>query len=123
MVNAELYDYNMSLINTFYGSKITFNTELVNNIYYLKVNYSNSNNYGKVTIEIKHSHNYVAPYVWKNYTQHTATCECGDIHLEPHAVSADSFNHGQRYAPCLLCGGSASIGFIGPMAVTFFQME
>ena len=34
-----------------------------------------------------------------------------------HVVSSNSFNPGNQYATCLLCGGLASIGFIGPFSL------
>ena len=57
------------------------------------------------------SHNYT--YQWLNLTQHNKACICGDIAQEGHVVSSSSLNNGQTTAPCLLCGGMASIGFIG----------
>lgn len=57
-----------------------------------------------------HQHSYF--YIWKNYTQHTASCLCGDMHDEVHAVPAGSFENGQLYATCLLCGGQATMGIV-----------
>lgn len=57
-------------------------------------------------------HDYHAPYTWINYTEHNATCGCGDTTNQGHAVSNNSFNSGSKYATCLLCGGKATIGFI-----------
>lgn len=63
-------------------------------------------------IETDHTHNYL--YVWKSYTQHRATCLCGDMYDEIHVVPAGSFQNGQQYATCLLCGGQATIGIVYP---------
>ena len=57
-----------------------------------------------------HQHSYF--YIWKNYTQHTASCLCGDMHDEVHVVPAGSFQNGQLYATCLLCGGQATMGIV-----------
>ena len=60
-----------------------------------------------------HSHDYNAPYTWVDYTHHLATCECGNRIKRPHAVSSGSFSGvGNKYATCLLCGGSARMGFV-----------
>lgn len=58
------------------------------------------------------NHTYGEPYVWYNYTHHNETCTCGANQLQPHAVSSNSYGPGQQFATCLICGGSASIGFI-----------
>ena len=52
--------------------------------------------------------------MWKSYTQHRATCLCGDMHDEMHVVPAGSFQNGEQYATCLLCGGQATIGIVYP---------
>ncbi len=58
------------------------------------------------------THDYHAPYTWLNYTEHTASCGCGDTTNQGHAISSSSFNSGSKYGTCLLCGGKATIGFI-----------
>ena len=60
--------------------------------------------------EANHTHNYL--YSWKSYTQHRATCLCGDMHDEIHVVPANAFQNGEQYATCLLCGGQATIGVV-----------
>lgn len=62
--------------------------------------------------EANHTHSYL--YSWKSYTQHRATCLCGDMHDEIHVVPAGSFQNGEQYATCLLCGGQATIGIVYP---------
>ena len=112
-INARLYNSEMELINTYSGSSIAFNYSLSSGTYYLALNYSNANVYGSVSINISaHYHNYGAPYQWKNYSQHYATCECGLTTLKPHAISSGSYSPGQQYATCLLCGGLASVGIV-----------
>lgn len=79
--------------------------------YYRKHNHNFVNHYcscGKYTT----SHDYHAPYNWIDYSNHTDTCGCGDLKVQGHAVLSESFMPGQKYATCLLCGGSAEIGFI-----------
>ena len=61
---------------------------------------------------LQHEHHYDNRYVWKNRTQHTAYCECGAGTVQGHAVSSGS-------SRCLLCGGLADTGFIGPLSVTY----
>lgn len=51
-------------------------------------------------------------YQWLNLTTHTMLCECGDLIESNHVVSSDAYNSGASIAPCLLCGGNATIGFI-----------
>lgn len=119
-LDVRLYDEHMQLVNiaqTITGNYTnSFINQLLNGRYYLRVSYQNTSQSGTISTHISyHSHNYGAPYVWKNYNQHKSTCLCGETHQEPHAVSSTSFG-GQQYATCLLCGGLASIGFIGPMA-------
>ena len=63
------------------------------------------------------SHDYDASYFWRNYTQHRANCVCGANRLEGHAVSSGAFVKGNQYATCLLCGGPASMGFVGPLSL------
>lgn len=60
--------------------------------------------------EANHTHSYL--YSWKSYTQHRATCLCGDMHDEIHVVPANAFQNGEQYATCLLCGGQATIGIV-----------
>lgn len=60
-------------------------------------------------------HSYNNLYLWRNYTQHYANCSCGSNRIEGHAVPAGAFNGGNQYATCLVCGGLASIGFVGPL--------
>ena len=55
-------------------------------------------------------HNYT--YLWENYKCHQASCSCGELHNQVHAVSSSAIRPGQQYATCLICGGPASIGII-----------
>lgn len=54
-------------------------------------------------------HNYNHKYEWHSLTDHYAYCKCGQKTLQPHIVSSGN----SKYKTCLLCGGSASMGFIG----------
>lgn len=113
----KLYNSSMTLLAS---SSSTINRRLYSgNIYYLSVEFSSTSTSGTISLSIidaNHTHSYGAPYVWVNYTQHSKTCSCGAISLEGHAVQSGSFGPGQQYATCLICGGLASIGIIGPMS-------
>lgn len=56
---------------------------------------------------ITHEHTYTCTYV--SPTQHYAICSCGIGHLDSHVVRAGSFNNGQRFAVCMLCGGLCTV--------------
>lgn len=60
---------------------------------------------------LTHTH-YYERYIWKNTRNHTAYCECGESTLQGHIVSAGS-------SLCLLCGGKADIGFVGPLSIKY----
>ncbi len=79
--------------------------------YYLKImnNSSYSGNYS-IDMNNTHYHNYGEPYIWQNNTYHLATCSCGNTILQPHATQSGT-------GDCILCGGSASGGFIGPNGI------
>jgi len=51
---------------------------------------------------------------WLNYAQHKAMCICGYNQTQGHAEEA-AYSSGQQYAPCILCGGLARIGIVGPI--------
>lgn len=67
------------------------------------------------------SHNYGFSYDWRNNTTHYSNCMCGDHRLEGHIVSPGSIVGGSQYATCLLCGGLAKVGFIGPLNLNDLQ--
>lgn len=159
IIKVELYDKEMELIESYTGANIEFCKSLLNETYYLKLNYVNTNSSGGINISISaHSHTYTKyeeassghtatcycgytttlshvyeehycihcnhyttshdyhePYTWVNYTQHWATCGCGATSKQGHAVSSSGgslLGIGTRYKTCLLCGGSAEIGFV-----------
>ncbi len=56
-------------------------------------------------------HDYDRNFEWISYTMHSAQCCCGEVGTQGHVVASGSYNAGQRYAKCLLCGGLADIGF------------
>lgn len=59
------------------------------------------------------THDYDTNYEWISYTMHNVECSCGKAETtQPHAVASGSYNTGQRYAICLLCGGLAEMGFV-----------
>lgn len=59
----------------------------------------------KTTTNIE-NHNHT--YTWRSKTRHRATCACGRNVLEGHFVSSSN------PSTCMLCGGPADTGFIGP---------
>lgn len=61
------------------------------------------------TIANTESHLY-ANFIWKNYNQHSACCECESIKLQGHVISSSDI--GFPYKACLLCGGLAKLGFV-----------
>ena len=63
------------------------------------------------------SHSFNDSYSWVNNLQHLEFCACNEFRYMGHVVSSNSFNPGNQYATCLLCGGLASIGFIGPFSL------
>ena len=155
-VETELYDSEMELLETYTGSNIIFYKSMLNDVYYLKLNYVSSTASGNVNIGIsahnhsytyspatsghtatcadcgytttlshvydKHycihcnayttTHDYDMNYEWVSYTMHSAECCCGEVTTQGHAVASGSYNTGQRYATCLLCGGLAEMGFV-----------
>lgn len=155
-VEAELYDCEMELLETYTGSNIQFYKSMLNDVHYLKLNYVSNSASGNINIGISaHSHSYTySPassghtaictdcgytttlshvydqhycihcnayttthdydrnYEWVSYTMHSAECCCGEVTTQGHAVSSGSYNSGQRYATCLLCGGLAEMGFV-----------
>ena len=54
-----------------------------------------------------HSYN----YVWLNYTHHNATCVCGFLTMQPHAISLGLVKPGLE-SLCILCGGAVDAGFV-----------
>lgn len=97
------------------GYNVSIEKYLSEGIYYFRVAYQDSASLGTIITQIvgSHTHSYGSPYLWRNYTQHRATCSCGNTQLQPHIVAEGSFSNLQQYATCLLCGGLATIGFAG----------
>ena len=58
------------------------------------------------------THDYDGNYEWVSYTMHSVECCCGEVTTQGHAVASGSYNTGQRFATCLLCGGLAEMGFV-----------
>ena len=75
-VEAELYDCEMELLEIYTSQNIQFYKSMLNNVYYLKLNYVSSSDSGNVNISISaHSHTYT--YLPAS-SGHTATCTgCG----------------------------------------------
>lgn len=65
-----------------------------------------------------YNHSYTDSYDWYNYRQHYSYCKCGERMLMGHVVESGAFGPGDKYAQCLLCGGSAEIGLVvGPQSI------
>ncbi len=79
---------------------------------YEQVNVSMHNEYCVCGNFTSNYHNYDHSYLWVSYTMHRAECCCGAKTTQGHAVSSNAFTGGKRYATCLLCGGSAEMGFV-----------
>ena len=113
--------YNSSFVLMGNPSSTIEQVLLSGHTYYLSVEHSNVFDHGSVTFNIKkdpnHIHSY-DDYIWNSYTQHQKKCSCGvSGGYEPHVVEQGSYLPGQQYATCLLCGGLASIGFVGSNGV------
>ena len=158
-IKIELYNNEMELIESYTGANVVFYKPLLNEVYYLKLNYVNTSTSGNININIfAHSHVYTTyeqtnfghlatcycgytttlshiyedhycticnqytethdyhdPYTWVDFSKHDATCGCGATTQQGHAVSSSGgslLGSGTRYKTCLLCGGSAEIGFV-----------
>ena len=91
-------------------------SKYMNHDYYLRVSLENTYENGTIHTKIinPHSHSYNNDYFWYNLTLHRASCICGTNQLEPHVISTRAL--GNQYSTCLLCGGLASIGMVGPFS-------
>lgn len=84
---AELYDDEMELVESYEGTSVQFYKSLVGNVYYLKLNYSSVRSSGNINIVISaHAHTY-------SYTStgmgHTASCSvCGYTITTSHTYSS-----------------------------------
>lgn len=92
------------------GSGILFSYAFSNyGTYYLKItNNSSSAGSFSITYNTYHVHNYNDYYIWSSNTKHIAFCECGASVQRSHIVQSGGNT-------CLLCGGYASGGPIGPL--------
>lgn len=68
------------------------------------------------SVQTKAIHDHHYNYLWKSLTSHNCICDCGYSMISGHAVKQGDLN-GQNTAKCLLCGGEASIGFVGTMSI------
>ena len=127
--------YDNKMAELFGGSSITqnanaytFSKDLEKDVYYLGIIFNDATSSGDITITIRKKHVHDYTYAWRNYTQHHYSCDCGDSGLQPHAVSASSastcaIGGGGNYKKCLLCGGNASIGFVGYESVNTLRSQ
>ena len=123
-VVVKFYDLNMTTIEGYaiYTNQVSSSAasrKFEAGSYYITLNFADNASNGEVNLNISIAHVHEYSYSWRNYTQHHYSCDCGDSGLEPHAVSASSastcaIGGGGNYKKCLLCGGNASIGFVGP---------
>ena len=67
------------------------------------------------SIHPSHNHNKYCNYIWYNTLKHKRICiDDNNMANQPHIVDINSIVPGQMYATCLLCGGTAEIGFLNP---------
>lgn len=117
-----VYDENNEIVETTeYGENSNLiigtmtNSSTTTKTYTLKVYLVNktTSNTEYLSLSIyNHTHSYDHSYLWVSYTNHYGYCHCDEFQLQGHAVASGSYNAGQRFATCLLCGGSAEIGFV-----------
>lgn len=96
------------------------NNYVVNNVEYcgcgLQTHIHNyEDHYCTMCNQYTETHDYHDPYIWVDFSKHDATCGCGATTQQGHAVSSSGgslLGIGTRYKTCLLCGGSAEIGFV-----------
>ena len=116
-IRIDLYDQNMLLIDTLSTTVNNLsNSEYYNlsvGTYFLHCKFLDSNDNGNIYISISESHNhsFTSSYEWINDTQHHSFCSCDYYCTEYHVVAGPAHF---GYAQCLLCGGMARIGIIGP---------
>lgn len=101
--NANNNSYDVEIENV--GSDIS-------SLYIIVSNVNDSGNLSYSIMVSYGSHDYINEYTWLDYSNHMASCTCGNSTTLGHIVSSSSFSSGERYAQCLLCHGSADIGFI-----------
>lgn len=126
-IKIELYNNEMELIESYTGANVVFYKPLLNEVYYLKLNYVNTNSSGGINISIfAHSHTYTK--YEEASSGHTATCYCGYtmtlshvyedhycIHCNHYTTSHDYHdpytwvNYTQHWATCG-CGATAKQG-------------
>lgn len=127
-MNVDLYDEEMEWIESYTGTNVCFSKEADYDTYYIRVNFTNPNHVGGVTVkghyhtyeghnctycgQYTESHDFGSPYLWINTQKHRASCSCGSTRLEGHAVSLSAYQANASYLICLLCGGKAESGFI-----------
>lgn len=59
----------------------------------------------------QHTHNFNLNYTYVDSKQHRVYCDCGTFKLMGHSVSSSW--DGSTATKCLLCGGKATIGYVG----------
>ena len=93
------------------GSGLLFSYAFTSPVtYYLKIE-NNSNILSSYSIDstpTQHIHSYSSSYLWRNNRKHEAICSCGASQLRGHVI-----NSGGNM--CILCGGIADMGIIGPL--------
>lgn len=83
--------------------------------YYRRHYHNYEDHYCTMCNQYTETHDYHDPYTWVNFSKHDATCGCEATTQQGHAISSSGgslLGSGTRYKTCLLCGGSAEIGFV-----------
>lgn len=69
-----------------------------------------------ITNYVNHVHTYDFEYIWKDLYNHKAKCSCGNHQEQGHVVDSGGgfspLGGGFQLRQCLLCGGSAAVGFL-----------
>ena len=97
----------------FFGNcSFTYTTNISRTVYFKVQNLSlTSGSYGiKISETLGHIHSYNDSYIWINANQHRAYCSCLSSVLQPHTVTPSNPHY------CILCGGYADLGGIGPLS-------
>jgi hypothetical protein len=81
--------------------------------YYIKLNCDSISHTGLITINFSpHIHNYECKYQWNDLNTHKKMCCCNSYLTEGHAVLKGTNK-------CILCNGTANIGFVGINLLNF----
>ena len=112
----KLYDIHMQSINISLSNEnvggtyiLSFSKQLIPGIYYLRVCYLNSSDYGTITTNINYAYHNIYSYVWRDFTFHDEMCTFCGANPATHVVSINEFKKKPpKFYTCMICGGPAS---------------